>query len=64
MPPTLTKSEWLKRCAAHFVEKAPWTIADANYLAQMCLSDHMDEPDTLDNYLPEDSADEEMSNWD
>lgn len=59
----MTKSEWLKRCAARFMEKAPW-LTDTDDQAEMCFDAYMGEFDALAEYSPEDAADEEMSNWD
>lgn len=55
----MEKDEWLKRCAARFVERAAMTADEAMEFAEIEL-------DALDGDLtedPVDAADEEMSCW-
>lgn len=62
MPEGIEKGEWLKRCAARFVERADLCQETAEECAETCLESTMEFEDW--ESTPEECADNEMSYWD
>ena len=58
---TISKGEWLKRCAARFVEVADLSEEFAEQLAEDCLKSTIEFGDI--ESTPEKCADEELSYW-
>lgn len=58
--PVLTRGQWLKRCAAVFIQEGLVGPDFATEMAEICLNDTF-EGDLTEN--PEDAAREEMSYW-
>lgn len=54
----LSNEEWLRRCAARFVERGGLSASTAMECAQAC-SDSRDD----DLHTPEEAADEDMACW-
>ena len=58
---TISKGEWLKRCAARFIEVADIDEETAEQLAETSLESTIEFEDT--ESTPEECADGEMSYW-
>lgn len=61
IPPEIEKGEWLKRCAARFIEVGGADEETAEQLAEACLESTIEFEDW--ESTPEDCADGEMSYW-
>jgi len=61
MPTEITKGEWLRRCAARFIEKGGVDEETAEAFAETCLESTLEFEDF--ESTPEECADGEMSYW-
>jgi len=63
----MTKEEWITRCAAQYQQRAGLTHEQAKAAAVECFDAQMPEQgfefSELEDYSPEDCADEDMSYW-
>lgn len=59
----MDKQEWIDRCAARYINRAGLDKKTAEEMALVCYTQAMDDDDDLDQFTPEDAADEDMDCW-